>query len=130
MRGVLVKEYTEFENLTLEDCPRPELKPRHVRIKTQAAGVSFATSLVVAGKYQRKPPLPFVPGTEAAGYVTELAEGVTRFKVGDRVTAVVDWAARPRSAPPMKPTPSNFPTAWRFTKLSASPTPIPPPMQL
>ncbi|MDE0810847.1 MAG: NADPH:quinone oxidoreductase family protein, partial [Alphaproteobacteria bacterium] len=61
MRGVLVKEYTEFENLTLEECPRPELGSRHVRIKTQAAGVSFATSLVVAGKYQRKPPLPFTP---------------------------------------------------------------------
>ena len=44
--------------------------PRQVRIKVQAAGVSFATSLVVAGKYQRKPPLPFIPGTECSGYVT------------------------------------------------------------
>ncbi|MBL6597950.1 MAG: alcohol dehydrogenase catalytic domain-containing protein, partial [Alphaproteobacteria bacterium] len=82
MRGVLVTEYTEFENLTLEECPRPELGPRHVRIKTQAAGVSFATSLVVAGKYQRKPPLPFTPGTEAAGIVTEVGSQVSRFKVG------------------------------------------------
>ena len=91
MRGVLVKEWTEFENLTLEECPAPELQSGQVRIRTQAAGVSFATSLVVSGKYQRKPPLPFVPGTEIAGIVTETAAGVTRVKVGDRVSAVLDW---------------------------------------
>ena len=50
MRGVLVKEWTEFENLTLEECPPPELKSGEVRIRTQSAGVRFATSLVVAGK--------------------------------------------------------------------------------
>ena len=55
MLGVLVKEFTDFKNLTIENCPRPEMGPRQVRIKVQAAGVSFATSLVVAGKYQRKP---------------------------------------------------------------------------
>ena len=51
MRGVLVKEWTEFENLTLEECPVPELKPGRLRIKIQAAGVSFAQSLVVSGRY-------------------------------------------------------------------------------
>lgn len=91
MRGILVTEWTEFENLRVVDCPTPTLKPRQVRIKTYAAGVSFATSLVVSGKYQRKPPLPFVPGTEAAGIVTEVAEGVQKLKVGDRVAAVLDW---------------------------------------
>ena len=91
MRGVLVKEWTEFENLRLEECPSPELLPGQVRIKTQAAGVSFATSLVVSGRYQRKPPLPFVPGAEAAGIVTEIAEGVTHLRPGDRVCSVLDW---------------------------------------
>ncbi|MEC9153839.1 MAG: NADPH:quinone oxidoreductase family protein [Pseudomonadota bacterium] len=91
MRGVLVKEWTEFENLTLEECPAPELKSGEVRIRTQSAGVSFATSLVVSGKYQRKPPLPFVPGTEIAGIVTERADGVVHVKEGDRVCAVLDW---------------------------------------
>ena len=91
MRGVLVKEWTEFESLTLEECPAPELQAGQVRIRTQAAGVSFATSLVVSGKYQRKPPLPFVPGTEISGIVTETADSVTRVKPGDRVCAVLDW---------------------------------------
>jgi NADPH2:quinone reductase len=91
MRGVLVKEWTEFKNLTLEECSSPVLEAGQLRIRTQAAGVSFATSLVVSGKYQRKPPRPFVPGTEIAGIVTGVADGVTRFKTGDRVCCVLDW---------------------------------------
>ena len=91
MRGVLVKEYTEFQNLKIEDCPAPTLEPGQLRIRTQAAGVSFATSLMVSGRYQRKPPLPFVPGTEAAGIVAELGPDVTGFKLGDRVACVLDW---------------------------------------
>jgi NADPH2:quinone reductase len=46
---------------------------------------------VVAGKYQRKPPLPFVPGTEVAGVVREVASDVTAFRPGDRVVAALDW---------------------------------------
>lgn len=91
MLGVLVEEWTEFENLTLKECPSPDLKPGQVRIKTQAAGVSFGMSLVVAGRYQRKPPLPFVPGTEVTGFVTEVADDVTDFKPGDRVASMLDW---------------------------------------
>jgi NADPH2:quinone reductase len=91
MRGVLVKEYTEFENLRVEDCPPQTLQPGQLRIKTQAAGVSFATSLMVSGRYQRKPPLPFVPGTEAVGIVTETGADVHRVKVGDRVACILDW---------------------------------------
>jgi len=62
-----------------------------VRIRIHAAGVSFATTLVVAGRYQRKPPLPFTPGTEISGVITETGPGVGRFKVGDRVVAALDW---------------------------------------
>ncbi len=91
MRGVLVREWTTFDQLQLVDCPRPELGPGQVRVRTQAAGVSFATSLFVQGKYQRRPPLPFVPGTEIAGIVTEVADDVGRVAVGDRVCCVLDW---------------------------------------
>ncbi len=91
MRGVLVEEFTEFEKLKLVDCDEPQVGPRQVKIKTQATGISFALSLMVAGKYQRKPPLPFVPAAEIAGIVTDVAEGCDRIRVGDRVCAVLDW---------------------------------------
>ena len=94
MRGVLVEEYTDFDNLKLHECPSPTLYPDGVRINIQAAGVSFATSLVVAGKYQRKPPLPFIPGTECAGYVSEVGDNVRGVNVGDRVCAVLDWGGQ------------------------------------
>lgn len=58
---------------------------------TQAAGVSFAMSLEVQGKYQRKPALPFVPGTEIAGIVAAVGARVMRFHPGDRVCAALDW---------------------------------------
>src|SRR5690606_41568473 len=93
MRGVLVREWMPFEKLELEEIPPPELGPKHIRIATRAAGMSFATSLVVQGKYQRKPPRPFVPGTEAAGIVTEVGADVTRFRPGVRGIAPSDWGA-------------------------------------
>ena len=98
MLGILVKEFTDFKNLTIENCQRPEMGPRQVRIKVQAAGVSFATSLVVAGKYQRKPPLPFIPGTECSGYVTDVGSDVTDMQIGDRVCAVLDWGGQAEEA--------------------------------
>jgi NADPH:quinone reductase len=91
MRGVWVTEWMPFDRLRLTEVPAPHMGPREVRIKIQAAGISFATSLVVQGKYQRKPPLPFVPGTEVAGIVIDRGADVTRFAVGDRVCAVLDW---------------------------------------
>ena len=91
MRGVWVGELTEFENLTVEECPRPKMSNNQVRISVQAAGVSFAQSLVVQGKYQRRMPLPFSPGSEIAGIVTEVGDETSRIKVGDRICAVVEW---------------------------------------
>lgn len=79
------------EDLRLEDIERPPLEAGQVRIAVKAAGVSFATTLVIAGKYQRKPPLPFAPGTEATGVVIEADKACKRLRVGDEVVAVLDW---------------------------------------
>ncbi len=115
-----------LERLQLCDVPRPVLGPREVRIQIKAAGVSFATSLVVQGKYQRKPPLPFVPGTEVAGVITELGAAATRFKLGDRVCAVLDWGGLAEEACAHEvnvfglPASLDFPPAIAFTNSYAT----------
>lgn len=91
MRAIVCHEFTDYHNLRVEQFPAPEAGDDWVQIDTHAAGISFATSLVIAGKYQRKPPRPFVPGTEAAGLVTAIGSKVKNVSVGDRVCAALDW---------------------------------------
>jgi NADPH2:quinone reductase len=91
MRAMICRDWGPPESLRMETVTRPPLGRGQVRIAVKAAGVSFATSLVIAGKYQRKPPLPFAPGTEASGTIVETGADATRFKVGDAVHAVLDW---------------------------------------
>ncbi len=91
MRAMICRQWGPPESLRLEDVARQPLQPGQVRIAVRAAGVSFGTSLVIAGKYQRKPPFPFAPGTEVSGTVIETAPDATTFKVGDAVYAVLDW---------------------------------------
>ncbi len=91
MRAVLCRDWRPFDELEIADLPDPTPPANGVVIDVKAAGVSFATSLVVQGKYQRKPPLPFTPGTEVAGVVESVGADATRFKPGDKVFAVIDW---------------------------------------
>jgi NADPH2:quinone reductase len=91
MRAVVCRQWVAYEALPLEAVPPPAMRPRGVRIATRAAGVSFATTLIVSGNHQTKPAFPFTPGTEVAGVVTECAPEVTRVKVGDRVCAAPEW---------------------------------------
>lgn len=91
MRALVCESWREFDALEIKDIPMPPLRPRGVRIRVAGAGVSFATQLVVAGKYQRKPPLPFVPGTEVVGTVLDAAPDAEAPPPGTRVFAVVDW---------------------------------------
>ena len=91
MKAMICSQWGEPEDLRLQEVERPPLKAGQVRIRIKAAGVSFATTLVIAGKYQRKPPLPFAPGTEASGVVIEVGPACKRLKVGDEVVAVLDW---------------------------------------
>ena len=91
MRAIVCESWREFDALELKDIPPPPMRPRGVRIRVEASGVSFATQLVVAGKYQRKPPLPFVPGTEVVGTVIEAAPDAEAPPPGTRVFAVLDW---------------------------------------
>ncbi|MBX9701510.1 MAG: NADPH:quinone oxidoreductase family protein [Acetobacteraceae bacterium] len=99
MRAVVCESWREFDALEVKEIAPPPLRPGTVRIRVAAAGVSFATQLVVAGKYQRKPPLPFVPGTEAVGTVMESAPDLAHpLAPGTRVFAVLDWGAMAEEA--------------------------------
>ncbi|MEI9995362.1 MAG: NADPH:quinone oxidoreductase family protein [Rhizomicrobium sp.] len=75
----------DIGTLRLEDVDLPPLRPDQARIRIRAAAVNFPDILTVQGKYQHKPPLPFTPGSEAAGDVIAVGEAVTTVKVGDRV---------------------------------------------
>lgn len=92
MRALVCETWRDFDALEVKDIAPPPLRPGGVRVRVLASGVSFATQLVVAGKYQRKPPLPFVPGTEIAGEVMESAPDVRNpLPPGSRVFAALDW---------------------------------------
>lgn len=94
MRALWCREFGPVEDLSIEDIDTPEPGPDEVRIKIMAAGVSFATSLIVTGRYQRKPPLPFSPGTEIAGIIDAAGAEVTDFTPGQRVYAGIDWGGQ------------------------------------
>jgi NADPH:quinone reductase len=89
MRVVECREFGPVDRLVVADRPSPELRDGHVRIDVQACGVNFVDGLFVQGRYQIKPPLPFVPGMEVVGRVVEVARDVEDVAVGDRVLANV-----------------------------------------
>jgi NADPH2:quinone reductase len=93
MRAILCKEWGGPEKLVVEDVPSPALRDGAVRIAVHAAGINFMDLLLIAGQYQVKPQLPFTPGAEVGGVVTEVGSGVTNVKPGDRVMALVESGA-------------------------------------
>ena len=94
MRAVLCKEFGSHKDLVVDDVPPlPDPGPGQVKIAVAAAGLNFADLLMVGGRYQEKPALPFSPGLEAAGRVIACGPGVTRVAPGDRVLALLDHGA-------------------------------------
>jgi NADPH:quinone reductase len=91
MRAVVCREWGGPESLTFEEMPDPgPLAPGQIRISISAAGINFADTLMIQGKYQVKPEFPFSPGLEVAGTVIETAPDVTTVTPGDRVMALLD----------------------------------------
>ena len=87
----MCKELGMPEKLVVEEVPSPKAAPGQVVVSVKACGVNFPDTLIIQGKYQFKPELPFSPGGEVAGVVKEVGEGVTRVKHGDRVIAFNTW---------------------------------------
>jgi NADPH:quinone reductase len=86
VRAALCRTYGPPEVVQLEELPSPELAAGQVRVRVGAAAVNFPDVLLVANEYQIKAATPFVPGSEFAGVVTEVADGVRGLGVGDRVS--------------------------------------------
>jgi NADPH2:quinone reductase len=93
MKAVLCKAYGPPESLAIEEVPSPAPGQGEVAISVKAASVNFPDVLIIQNKYQVKPPLPFSPGSELAGVVKSVGAGVTAFKPGDAVMAIIGYGA-------------------------------------
>ena len=89
MKALVCSEFGSTEDLELKERDNLEPGPGEVLIDVKAAGVNFPDILTIQGKYQFKPSLPFIPGTEVSGVIKKLGEGVTTRKVGDEVVGMV-----------------------------------------
>jgi NADPH2:quinone reductase len=93
MRAVVCKDLGPPESLTVIDVPSPEPSAGQVIVRVKAAGLNFFDTLIIEGKYQYKPVLPFSPAGEFSGLVTRLGEGVGTLAIGDRVMGYIGWGA-------------------------------------
>src|SRR5580698_9684481 len=86
MQAMVCEAFGGPEVLALRELPAPPPPgPGEIQVRMSARGVQYVDVLMLAGKYQFRPEPPFIPGNEAAGEVVAVGDGVTRFKIGDRV---------------------------------------------
>jgi len=99
VKAILCQRFGAPDDLVLADVPEPVAGPGEVVAKVAAVGLNFFDTLIIAGKYQTKPPFPFSPGGEFAGVVESIGAGVAEFQPGDRVMGYTNFnAARERTA--------------------------------
>lgn len=84
-RAIISDELGPPEAYAIREHSPPAPGPGQISLAVKAIGISYVDVLIAEGKYQVQPPLPFIPGTECAGYVEAVGEGVTNVAVGDRV---------------------------------------------
>ncbi|NNJ18562.1 NADPH:quinone oxidoreductase family protein [Pseudomonas putida CSV86] len=93
MKALLCKAHGPASDLVLEEVASPAPKKNEILLDVHAASVNFPDTLIIEGKYQFKPPLPFSPGGEAAGVVSAAGESAGGFQAGDRVMALTGWGS-------------------------------------
>src|SRR6185295_16399558 len=93
MKAILCKAFGPPESLVFEEVASPVPGPGEAVVSVKAASVNFPDVLIIENKYQLKPPLPFSPGSELAGIVKSVGDGVTRVTPGDRVLAITGYGA-------------------------------------
>jgi len=89
MKAIQAGDLSSIDSYRLVELPMPSPQPGEVRIKVAACGVGYVDALVALGRYQVKPPLPHVPGGEAAGWIDSVGDDVDGLVVGARVLAQV-----------------------------------------
>lgn len=88
MKAVLCKQFGPPADLVIEDVAAPDMAADQVRIAVKACGVNFPDILMIAGKYQIQPPLPFSPGAELSGEIIAVGDKVEHLKPGQRILAM------------------------------------------
>src|SRR5215210_6376001 len=93
MKAVLCKQFGPPDSLVIEEVASPRPGAGEVVLSVKAASLNFPDVLIIQNKYQFKPPLPFSPGSELAGVVKEVGDGVKGYRPGDRVMAFTTYGA-------------------------------------
>jgi NADPH2:quinone reductase len=121
MRAVICRAWGAVEDLTVEEVPAPAPAADEVLIDVRATSVNYADSIMVAGKYQTRPPFPFSPGLETAGVVARAGAAATRFKAGDRVMATLGWGGLAEQAVAKESETFAIPAGMSFEEAGAFP---------
>jgi len=121
MRAVICRAWGEVDTLKVEEVAAPTPGPNEVAIAVKATAVNYADSLMVAGRYQTKPDLPFSPGLETAGVVAACGQQVTRLKPGDRVMAILAYGGLAEMAVAPEAETFPIPAVMSFEEAGAFP---------
>ncbi len=93
MKAILCTRFSTPDDLELGDIAQPAAGAGEAVVQVKAAALNFFDTLIIAGKYQYKPPFPFSPAAEFAGIVESVGAGVTDVAPGDRVMSNIGWGA-------------------------------------
>lgn len=121
MRAVICHAWGPVESLKVEEVAAPVPAADEVLIDVRATSVNYADSIMVAGKYQTRPPFPFSPGLETAGVVAACGAQVTRFRPGDRVMATLGWGGLAERAVAKESETFAIPDGMSFEEAGAFP---------
>ena len=93
MKAALCSHFCTPDELEFTDIEEPRAGPGEAVVRVKSAALNFFDTLIIAGKYQHKPPFPFSPGAEFAGLVESIGAGVSGLAPGDRVMGNIGWGA-------------------------------------
>jgi NADPH2:quinone reductase len=119
MKALVVKQFGPLDSMTLEEVARPQPGADEALVDIKAASVNFPDLLVIQGKYQVLPPLPFSPGKECAGVVKAVGANVTHVKPGDRVLIQIEYGGYAQQVAVRALNCHVIPDAMSFTEAAA-----------